>query len=127
MIRSILHLRPAPGRSRDLVRYIREEGIISRAVSLKGCLSAEVASSISVGEDVVVTALWKSIEDYDAWLASPDRLRSGAGMLPLLNEAGDEVSGARLYDIEQTDARTDAVGAAWDKISTRDVTRGAGQ
>lgn len=66
MIRSILHLRPAPGRSRDLVRYIREEGIISRAVSLKGCLSAEVASSISVGEYVVVMALWKSIDDYDA-------------------------------------------------------------
>lgn len=101
MIRSILHLKPAPGRSRALLEYIVEQGIISRALSLEGCLSAEVETKIPDAEDVVVTALWTSIEAYEAWLQSPARLRSGAGMLPLLDADGHEVSGAWLYQIEQ--------------------------
>ena len=104
MIRSILHLRPTPGRSHDLLTYIVEQGIVSRALSLPGCLSAEVATSISDSQDVVVTGLWASMEAYEGWLRSPRRLQKGSGMLPLLDIEGSEVSGARLYRIEQFNA-----------------------
>lgn len=104
MIRSILHLRPAPGRLHDLLTYIVEQGIVSRALSLPGCLSAEVETSIPDGQDVVVTGLWASMEAYEGWLRSPERLQKGSGMLPLLDIEGSEVSGARLYRVEQFNA-----------------------
>jgi len=101
MIRSILHLRPAPGRTGDLLSYIAEEGIVSRALALPGCLAAEVATSLPDGRDVVVSGLWASMQAYEGWLRSPERLRKGSGMLALLDLQAGEVAAARLYRVDE--------------------------
>lgn len=105
MIRSILKLKPKTGQAPALVSYFREQNIAGNAMSVPGCLSVEVQTRIPDdadpdGEDIVVTALWSSVESYEAWLSSQERQRSGAGMLPLLATDGETVTSARLYRVE---------------------------
>ncbi len=102
MIRSILKLKPRQGETRALVRYFEEENIVGSALSVPGCLAVEVQTRLPDGGDVVVTALWSSIQSYEAWLSSQDRQRSGAGMLPLLADGGESIAPARLYRVEQS-------------------------
>lgn len=102
MIRSILTLNPRPGQARALLGYIREQGILARAQAVPGCLRVEVGLGLPDGEAVVVTGLWASIESYERWLQSPDRLQGGAGMMPLLATTGEAVAAAGLYRIIET-------------------------
>lgn len=105
MIRSILTLKPKAGQAPALVSYFKEQNIAGDAMSVPGCLSVEVQTRIPDdagpdGDDVVVTALWSSIESYEDWLSSQARQRSGTGMLPLLATDGESVTSARLYRVE---------------------------
>jgi heme-degrading monooxygenase HmoA len=105
MIRSILKLKPKSGQAPALVSYFKEQDIVGNAMSVPGCLSVEVQTRIPDEadpdcEDIVVTALWSSIESYEAWLSSQERQRSGTGMLPLLATDRETVASARLYRVE---------------------------
>lgn len=105
MIRSILTLKPKTGQAPALVSYFKEQNIAGNAMSVPGCLAVEMQTRIPDdadpdGEDIVVTALWASIESYEAWLSSQERQRSSAGMLPLLATDGETVTSARLYRVE---------------------------
>lgn len=99
MIRSMLNLRPKTGGSRALVRFFEERRIPARALAFPGCLGVEVQTLLPHGEEVVVTALWETLESYQAYLDSAGREEDVVRMLPLLADVPDAVGPARLYEI----------------------------
>lgn len=99
MIRSVLSLKPKAGRSQDLVRFFATRKIPERALASPGCLGVEVQNLLPDGDEVLVTALWASVESYQIWLASAGRHEDGVQMRPLLAEDCDAVGTARLYRI----------------------------
>ncbi|KQV40796.1 MULTISPECIES: antibiotic biosynthesis monooxygenase [unclassified Rhizobium] len=101
MIRSMLSLRPRTGASRALVRFFEERRIPERALAFPGCLGVEVQTLLPHGEEeeVVVTALWETLANYQAYLDSAGREEDVVHMLPLLADVPDAVGPARLYEI----------------------------
>lgn len=99
MIRSVLSLRPKAGCGQDLVRFFQIRKIPERALASPGCLGVEVQKLLPDGDEVIVTALWASVESYQIWLCSVGRHEDGVQMQPLLAEHGDAVGPARLYEI----------------------------
>lgn len=99
MIRSVLSLRPKVGQSQDLVRFFETRKIPERALASPGCLGVEVQNLLPDGDEVLVTALWASVESYEIWLGSAGRHEDGVQMQPLLAEGGDAVGPARLYEV----------------------------
>ncbi|WP_457587487.1 antibiotic biosynthesis monooxygenase family protein [Ensifer canadensis] len=97
MIRSVLSLKPRPGSSQDLVRFFEARKIPERALASPGCLGVEIQNLLPGGEEVLVTALWASVESYQIWLDFPGRHEDGVQMRPLLAEHGEAVGPARLY------------------------------
>ena len=73
MFRSVLRLRPRPGGDRDLLDYFERQGILARALCEGGCASAELSVRIPGRDEVVVSALWNSEADYDAWQRTSQR------------------------------------------------------
>ncbi|MEI2301483.1 antibiotic biosynthesis monooxygenase family protein [Ensifer sp. MJa1] len=99
MIRSVLSLKPKAGQSQELVRFFEARKIPERALASPGCLGVEIQNLLPDGEEVLVTALWASVESYRTWLCSAGRHEDGVQMLPLLAEEGGVVGPARLYEV----------------------------
>ncbi|HEV7305083.1 antibiotic biosynthesis monooxygenase family protein [Ensifer sp.] len=99
MIRSVLSLKPKAGQSQELVRFFEVRKIPERALASPGCLGVEVQNLLPDGEEVLVTALWASVESYETWLCSVGRHEDGVQMKPLLAEGDDAVGPARLYEV----------------------------
>ncbi|WP_425988416.1 antibiotic biosynthesis monooxygenase family protein [Ensifer sp. R-19] len=99
MIRSVLSLKPKAGQSQDLVRFFGARKIPERALASPGCLGVEVQKLLPDGDEVLVTALWASVDSYRTWLESAGRHEDGVQMLPLLAEDGGALGPARLYEV----------------------------
>lgn len=99
MVRSVLYLTARAGAVPAIVDLYRRERILERALEQDGCLASELQLPAGGDGPVLVTALWRDAEAYDAWVANPWRRES----TPLLAELveGDFGSGARgeVYDI----------------------------
>lgn len=67
MIRSVLRLRPRPGGDRELVEFFERRGILTRALRDGRCASAEMYVLLPGRDEVIISALWHSEADYDAW------------------------------------------------------------
>ena len=89
MIRSVLLLKPHPGRRDDLVEAFRTIGIFTAAISHGNCISAELQVPDDPDGVVMVTALWPSRDDYANYLASDLRRKLSEGIVPLVERVGD--------------------------------------
>lgn len=67
MIRSVLRLHPRQGGDRDLVEFFERRGILTRALRDGRCAAAEMYVRLPDRDQVIVSALWNSEADYDAW------------------------------------------------------------
>lgn len=85
-VRSVLTLHPSPGRVDALVEEYRARGIIEAAIPF-GLLRGEALQPADAPDRIVVTSLWRAQADYDAWLASTERVRVTEGVWPLLDPA----------------------------------------
>lgn len=73
MIRSTLRLQPLPDGASQVIDFYEQRQILARALSEGGCLAAELHLRLPDRDEVVVSALWASAEDYAAWAGSRSR------------------------------------------------------
>jgi len=99
VIRSVLVLKPKPGKAGDVVQLFQEEGIIERALTVDGCHDVSVLSSEA---DILVTATWDDAAAYQAWIDHPERNSSSDELNALLTNTIDARSVAALYDVALT-------------------------
>lgn len=91
MLRTFLLLRPAPNSLEALVEYYREKDVIGAAVPY-GLQLSELAHPAQNADTLAVVSVWPSQDDYDRWLAAPEREALIDGMLPLL-DGPDAIAG----------------------------------
>jgi hypothetical protein len=95
----VLRLKLKPGRDGDVVAYYAERDILGKAMSAGGCTAAEIHVRLPERDEVVVSALWRSIGDYDAWLASAGRAVDSADLEVLLAPESVPVGEGETYDV----------------------------
>jgi len=92
---SLLQLRVAPGMGADLVRGFGELRIFELAGEHAGLRAARLLEPREPDAPYLVVAEWDRAEDYDAWLAHPERARVNEQLAHLL--AGAPAGG--LYTV----------------------------
>ncbi|WP_116204651.1 antibiotic biosynthesis monooxygenase family protein [Amycolatopsis circi] len=80
---TMLTLRPAAGRTQEVLAYYREQGVLEAS----GALTAQVLVDGDDPDTVVVTALWADRSAYTAWQNSPKRREFSAGMAAFFDSA----------------------------------------
>ena len=95
VIRSVLLLKPLPGRRDDLVEAFRRIGVFQAAIRHASCVSAELQVPDDPDGVVMVTALWPNRELYASYLASDLRRKLGEGLVPLVEQIGE----GAIYEI----------------------------
>ncbi len=96
MIKTVLTMRPAPGRTGDLVELFRRESIIDKALTVKGCHNVEVLASEL---EVLVAATWEDDAAYERWLAHPERNATNVELNDLLIEPISETTSGGRYEV----------------------------
>jgi heme-degrading monooxygenase HmoA len=66
-----------------LVRYYRDNNVIAAAVPY-GLQVGELAHPVQNADTIAVVSVWPSQNDYNGWLAAPERDAVIDGLLPLL-------------------------------------------
>lgn len=99
MVRSYLFLSARPGRVGDLVRFYRDVGVLERARSKDGCLGAELTVPRSGEDPVIVTALWRDLPAYEAWVADPWRQESIRGIAEFLEAEVGAAEAGGIFDV----------------------------
>lgn len=87
MFRTVLTMSPRPGAREAVVAVYQETGILDLAVQEARCVCAELQVTADPAGPVVVTSLWESRTDYDAWGAHPARAEIAGRLLSLLADA----------------------------------------
>lgn len=96
MIKTVLTMKPAPGRSDDLVDLFRREAIIDKALSVEGCHNVEVLASEF---EVLVAATWEDDDAYERWLAHPERNARNVELNHLLVEPITATTAGGRYEV----------------------------
>ncbi|WP_405146310.1 antibiotic biosynthesis monooxygenase [Sphaerisporangium sp. NBC_01403] len=99
MIRSVLYLRPLPGKEGDLEEFYARHGVLDRALSLPGCHGAALHRPAEPGGPYLVTATWTGESDYQQWLGDPWRQRITGELGDLLDGGPRADQGGGLYTI----------------------------
>jgi hypothetical protein len=108
-VRSVLFLTARPGRRTEVIEAYRRLEILESAVQQANCSSSELQVPEDPEAALLVTALWRRKEDYDAWRAHPLRERYMAELAPLL--AG--VPSGEVYWIELSAPRQ-VIDSLWE-------------
>ena len=96
MIRSVLLLKPLPGKTQAVVDAFRDNGVLVFGQENSGAITSEL--SVSPDGEVLVTSLFPSAESYQAWLSSPVRDRPGNGVAELV----EGIPVGRVFDVRQS-------------------------
>lgn len=99
MIRSVLRLQPRPEGDRDLLDFYVRRDILTRALTEGGCASAELHVRLPQRDEVVVSALWRSVADYEAWASSPERATDVTELEELLAPESLPVGTGAMYEV----------------------------
>ncbi|GAA0997872.1 hypothetical protein GCM10009555_096150 [Acrocarpospora macrocephala] len=99
MIRSVLYLKPLPGKDGGLEEFFARHGVLDRALSLPGCLGAALHRPPRPGDPYLVTATWIGESDYQAWLDDPWRQQVTGELGALLDSGPGAGEGGALYTI----------------------------
>jgi quinol monooxygenase YgiN len=99
VVRSVLSLYSKHGDTEALVDFYTSRGILEEAMLHGGCLAAELCVPTDGAGPLVVTALWRDVAAYDAWVANPRRAANAEDLAALVE--GGFGAGARgsLYEI----------------------------
>ena len=100
MIRTVLTLRMAPERVAEVVELYRRQDILQHSLDLTEALRSELSIATSGSGVVMVTAVWPSIEAYQAWLDNPSRRESSDRLNALLD--GASVGSGATFSIIQS-------------------------
>jgi len=96
MIKTVLTMKPAPGKTSDLVELFRRESIIDKALSVEGCRNVEVLAS---DFEVLIAATWDDDDAYERWLAHPERNAKNGELNDLLVEPITASTSGRHYEV----------------------------
>ena len=99
MIRSVLAMKPKPGRAGDVVELFQQEQIIEKALTVDGCHDVSV---LKRDTDILVTATWSDAAAYQRWIDHPERNSSSDELNALLVDAITAESVGGLYDVALT-------------------------
>jgi len=91
VIRSVLALRAADGRSEALEAFYAEQGILARSREFPGCRDAVLLRATSgTSATHLVIADWDTAEDYQRWVQDPWRAAVSRRLAELLDTESDE-------------------------------------
>lgn len=91
MIRSVLALRAAEGKSKALEDFYAEQGILARSREFSGCRDAVLLRAASgTSATHLVIADWDTAEDYQRWVQDPWRAAVSRRLAELLDTESDE-------------------------------------
>lgn len=98
MIRTYLEFDIKPGCADRFVQFFARNRILETATAQDGCESAEFTISED-GRSAIVTATWKTMDDYRLWTNRNDRDSLASGMTEFLTtqHTGERVG--RQYEI----------------------------
>ncbi|MBO9523198.1 MAG: antibiotic biosynthesis monooxygenase [Nocardioidaceae bacterium] len=99
MIRSVLRLRPRVDGDDAVLDFYERREILTRALREGGCAAAELHVRLPERDEVVVSALWHSVADYEAWAGSADRARDVGELEELLDPASLPLGTGALYEV----------------------------
>ncbi|WP_244930891.1 antibiotic biosynthesis monooxygenase family protein [Nocardioides sp. W7] len=99
MIRSILRLRPRPDGAPQVLDFYERREILARALSEGGCAGAELHLRLPDRDEVVVSALWKSVADYESWTKSTGRATEVGDLEELLAPESLPLESGDLYEV----------------------------
>lgn len=99
MIRSVLSLRAAAGKSAALESLYDQWQVLARAREFSGCREAVLLRSIDdTSATHLVTADWDTAEDYQRWVDDPWRSVVSQQLAALLDQDEGEPVVGRLYE-----------------------------
>ena len=87
MLRTVLTLSPRQGAREAVLSVYRESGILELAVREAGCVATELQVTADPAGPLLVTALWASRAEYEAWATHPARAELAGRLLSLLADA----------------------------------------
>ena len=91
MVRSVLTLRAAAGRSGALEAFYADQRILERSRAFPGCRASELLRSVDDSPAThLVIADWDSAADYRNWVNDPWRASLSEGLFALLDKNDDE-------------------------------------
>lgn len=100
MIRTVLTLQVAPERVAEVVEMYRQEGILQHSLDLTEALLSELSIATDGSGVLLVTAVWPSVEAYQAWLDNPSRHESSDRLNSMLG--GATVGSGATFSIVQS-------------------------
>ena len=91
VIRSVLALRAADGKSEALEDFYADEAILARSRQFPGCRDAVLLRAASgTSATHLVIADWDTAEDYQRWVQDPWRAAVSRRLAELLDTGSDE-------------------------------------
>lgn len=90
---------PRPDGDRDLLDFYVQRDILGRAVSEGGCASAELHVRLPQRDEVVVSALWQSVADYETWASSTQRAADVSALEELLLPESLPLGTGAMYEV----------------------------
>lgn len=87
MIRTTLTLRVASVEIDRVLDYFRNNQVLQYSLDHSDALASEISVATDGSGDVMVTALWPSLDAYQGWLSNPWRDASNDRLAVLLKDA----------------------------------------
>jgi quinol monooxygenase YgiN len=100
MIRTVLTLRVAPERVAEVVEMYKQQDILQHSLDLTEALRSELSVATDGSGVVMVTAVWPSVEAYQAWLDNPRRHESNDRLNTVLRSG--RVASGETFSIVQS-------------------------
>lgn len=100
MIRTVLTLSVAPERVAEVVEMFKQQDILQHSLDLTEALRSELSVATDGSGVVMVTAVWPSVEAYQAWLDNPRRHESNDRLNTVLR--GGRVASGETFSIVQS-------------------------
>ncbi|GAA4081843.1 antibiotic biosynthesis monooxygenase [Nocardioides kongjuensis] len=108
VIRSVLRLKPRPDGDGEVLDFYERHAILARALADGGCAGAELHVRVPQRDEVVVTALWHSVADYQEWTVSSARASYADDLEELLAPESLPLGSGDLYEVVVSMSGADA-------------------
>lgn len=99
VIRSVLRLKPKAAGPHELIDFYEQRQILPRALAAGGCESAELHVRLPDRDEVIISALWASVDAYQAWTHSPGRAEDVVELQALLATGAQPLEPAELFEV----------------------------
>jgi hypothetical protein len=104
----VLRLRPRPAGDRDVLDFYERRDILARALTDGGCAAAELHVRLPGRDEIIVSALWHCVADYEQWAGSTGRATDVGELEELLAPDSLPLGTGDLYEVVACLPRTSA-------------------